>query len=78
MRMDFRTNGCDERGIYYGETERILVFLNSHESLDDIHKTITHEVIHYCLDHHEMIDPIDEDQEERLIFQMAWAIESLI
>ena len=78
MKIDFRTNGCDERGIYYPDTKRILVYLNSHESLDDIHKTITHEVIHFCLDKHEMIDPIDEDQEERLIFQMAWAIESLI
>jgi|TARA_R110000824_G_scaffold12395_3_gene54351 uncharacterized protein YjaZ len=78
MRLDFKTSGSNERGIYYGETERIIVFLNWHESLDDVFKTITHEVIHFCLDHYEMVDPIDEDQEERLIFQMAWAMESLI
>ena len=45
-----------------------------HETLEDVYRTITHEVIHHCL---RDLDNIDEDQEELLIFNMAWAEYSL-
>lgn len=72
--VDFRIFG-EDRGVYYDESERILIFLNKHESMDDIYKTITHEVIHHCINVANVV--MDEDQEESLIFQMAWAEFSL-
>lgn len=72
--IDFKIFGKEDRGIYYHETNRAVVYLNNHESLPDIYKTIQHEVIHHCLRDYE---EIDEGQEELLIFNMAWAEYSL-
>ena len=36
LRFDFRARRDDNRGIYYGETKRALVYLGMHESMDDI------------------------------------------
>jgi uncharacterized protein YjaZ len=72
--VDFKIFG-EDRGAYYHESERALIFLNKHESLDDIYKTITHELIHHCIKIHDV--DIDDDQEEALIFQMSWAEFSL-
>jgi hypothetical protein len=47
-----------------------------HESLDDIYKTINHEVYHHCIGLWDEVK-MDEDQEEYLIFQLAWAHLSL-
>jgi len=69
LNVDFKVFGKEERGIYYSETRRAIIYLNNHESLDDIYKTITHELIHHCLKDY---DEIDEEQEERLIFCMNW------
>jgi len=69
LRVDFKVVGCEERGIFYSETNRAIIYLNSHESLDDIYQTIQHEVIHYCL---RDMEDIDELQEESVIFSMAW------
>lgn len=68
--VDFKVTG-DDRGVYYEESERSVIFLNKHESLDDIYKTITHEMIHHCINEFDI--KMDEDQEELLIYQMAWA-----
>ena len=62
--------GGEERGIYYSETHRAIIYLNNHESLDDIYCTIQHEVIHHIVRN---MENIDELQEESLIFRMAWA-----
>ena len=48
-----------------------------HESLDDILKTINHEVLHHCFADNGENEDMDEDQEERLIYCMQWAGESL-
>ena len=79
LKMDLRINGYDDenRGIYYSESGRCLIFLPNHETIEDIYKTINHETIHYCLDKHEESEAMDEDMEERLIFCMQWADESL-
>ena len=74
LNVDFKVFGKEERGIYYQETRRAIIYLNNHESLDDIYKTITHEIIHHCLRDY---NDIDELQEERLIFCMNWAILSI-
>ena len=74
--MDLKTCGCDERGIYYGESNRIIIYLNNHETLDDILSTITHELIHKCIADFE--ETMDELQEETLIYRVAWAYLSLV
>jgi len=68
--VDFRLGG-DNRGLYYEETSRCLIFINNHENIEDIYKTNTHEVLHHCIE--ESGVQIDEDQEEKLIFNIQWA-----
>ena len=48
LTVDFRVKHGDNRGIYYAETGRALIYLPMHESIDDIIKTINHEVYHHC------------------------------
>ena len=62
--MDFRIYG-ENRGIYYDETNRCLVYLTNHETLSDLLSTMTHEVIHHCLSKLGVADEIDEDMEEK-------------
>tara|TARA_R100000808_G_scaffold9592_2_gene26202 strand:- start:5002 stop:5241 length:240 start_codon:yes stop_codon:yes gene_type:complete len=75
--MDLRINGYDDdnRGIFYEETGRIIVYLKNHETLDDIMSTIQHEFVHKCIA--DFDETLDDDQEEKLIYQMAWAEDSL-
>ena len=79
IKIDLRINGYDDdnRGIYYSETKRCLIYLPNHETIEDIYKTINHELIHYCLDEAGESEHMDEDMEERLIFCMQWAEESI-
>ena len=76
LSVDMRVRNSDERGIYYEETERAIIYLPMHESIDDIYKTINHEVYHHCFGLWDEVI-MDEDQEERVIFQLAWAHLSL-
>ena len=66
--MDLRINGYDDenRGIFYEETGRIIVYLKNHETLDDILSTIQHEFVHKCIADFE--ETLDDDQEEKLIY----------
>lgn len=61
--------GHDERGIYYPESKRIVIYLDRHECLEDILSTIQHELIHAAVEDQNL----DDDQEEKLIYAMAWA-----
>jgi uncharacterized protein YjaZ len=74
--MDFKIVGCEERGIFYGESGRIIIYLSNHENLTDILGTITHELVHKCIN--DFDETLDEKQEEDIIYQMAWANESLV
>jgi hypothetical protein len=74
--VDLRIYG-DDRGCYYSETKRCIINLNNHESLSDVYKTIQHEVIHFCIDDMGENSTMDEDQEEKLIFNMQWAFYSI-
>lgn len=74
--VDLKSHGRENRGIYYSDSHRINIFLSSHESVEDLFKTIQHELIHHCIDLCE--EEMDEDQEEKLIFTMAWADDFLV
>lgn len=77
MKVDFKIEKNELRGVYYSETDRCLIFLPMHETIEDVYKTITHEVFHYCFEKHDETDSMDEDQEERLIYNLQWAEETL-
>jgi len=74
--VDIRVVGDGNRGIYYPDTQRVIVYLNKHESYDDLLKSINHEWIHHCINI--CGETMDEDQEEKCIFCMSWADHSLI
>jgi hypothetical protein len=78
LKVDFRVKHDDNRGIYFSETERANIYLPNHETLEDIYKTVNHETFHYCFDKAEETDNMDEEMEERLIFCMQWAEESIL
>ena len=71
---DFRIWG-EDRGNYFPETDRVIIFLNQHETLDDLLSTISHEYIHFCINQTGEI--MDDYQEERIIYIMSWANEYL-
>ena len=77
VKVDFRVEKNELRGVYYSETDRCLIFLPMHEDLEDIYKTINHELLHYCFEKADETDNMDEYQEERLIYNLQWAEESL-
>jgi hypothetical protein len=70
----FRVGG-EDRGVFFPSTKRIIVYLDGHECIEDIYKTIQHEVIHLAIDN--LDEELDDDQEEKAIFAMAWAEESI-
>ena len=77
LKTDFRLHRSDNRGIYYEETNRCLIFLPMHETMDDVIKTINHETFHHCFTVIEEADNMDEEMEETVIFNLQWADWSL-
>jgi hypothetical protein len=78
LRVDFRTHSrtlSGDRGVFYDTTNRAIVILQNHECYEDILSTLQHETIHFCLKEDE---DIDEEQEEEIIYRMAWANLDLI
>ena len=73
--IDFKMEKGDTRGIYYHETQRILIYPLQHENVTDLLYTITHELIHLSLD--KLDEDLDEDQEEKIIFYLQWSDEFL-
>jgi len=63
--------------MYYENTSRVIVFLPQHENIEDIYKTLAHEVFHHCFSIMEEADDMDEMSEEALIFNLQWAEFSL-
>ena len=78
MKVDFKIEKNELRGVYYSETDRCLIFLPMHETIEDVYKTMTHEAFHYCFEKAGEADNMDEDQEERLIYNLQWAEESIV
>ena len=77
LSVDFRIEKGDNRCIYFEETNRCLIYLPMHETLEEIYKTIAHEAIHHCFSQLDEADNLDEDIEESLIFNIQWAEVSL-
>ena len=71
--VDFKLEKNDNRGIYYSETDRCLIYLPMHETLEEIYKTIAHEAIHHCFSILGEDTNMDEEMEESLIFNIQWA-----
>ena len=77
LTTNFVITPSDNRGIYYESTRRVLVFLPQHENIEDIYKTLAHEVYHHCFSKLEEDEYMDESSEEALIFNLQWAEFSL-
>jgi len=75
--VEFKVEKNENRGCYYEETDRCLIYLPMHETIADVYKTITHEMLHYVFANNEDIPSMDEDQEEKIIFFTQWAEISL-
>jgi hypothetical protein len=75
LKSDIKLKCSENRGIYHSETERAIVFVLNHESLDDLYATITHETLHHAIEQTE--EDIDTEQEEDLIYHIQWANEWL-
>mgnify|MGYP001162197767 FL=1 len=73
--IDFRFDSQENRGMYYPDTERILIFPTQHENVEDMLYSITHETIHYALDKAD--ETLDDDMEEKIIYRIQWAEEWL-
>ena len=71
--VDFKVEKNENRGVFYSETDRCLVYLPMHETIYDVYKTINHEVFHHCFEINGESDKMDEEQEEKVIFNMQWA-----
>ena len=73
--VDFKVGG-ENRGMFYSETNRCLIYLPMHETIEDVYKTITHEVFHWCLSDKcgvHFDETLDELQEEDIIYNVQWA-----
>ena len=73
LSTDFKIDHNENRGIYYEETKRCIIYVPMHETIEDLLKTIDHEVYHHCFNILEETEDMDEEQEERLIFNLQWA-----
>ncbi len=78
LKMELKCSQSDNRGIYYAETKRAMIYLAMHESLDDLYKTIDHETYHHCFNENGETDGMDEHMEERVIYCLQWARFDLI
>ncbi len=75
FRQDFKTSSIydNNRGIYYPETKRSIIFLAPHENVEDIISTAVHETIHSVIDDIDTNGELDEDIEHDIIRKIMWA-----
>ena len=76
--VDFKIQHNDNRGMYFEETNRCIVYLPMHETMEDVIKTINHEIFHHCFTQLEEAVNMDEEMEECLIFNLQWAEYSVV
>jgi len=77
LTTNFVVRPSDNRGMYYENTRRVLIYLPQHENIEDIYKTLAHEVFHHCFSIMDEDENMDESSEEALIFNLQWAEFSL-
>ncbi len=77
--QDFKITSIydNNRGIYYPETKRSIVYLAPHENIEDIISTCVHETIHSIIDDIDTEGELDEDIEHDIIRKMMWATEAI-
>ncbi len=68
------------RGVYYWDSERSIIYLHRHETIEDLINTCGHETIHHCIYQIVIEDDegagslsLDIEQEHDIIRNMAWA-----
>ena len=77
LTTNFVVRPSDNRGMYYENTRRVIIYLPQHENIEDIYKTLAHEVFHHCFSIMDEDENMDESSEEALIFNLQWAEFSL-
>ena len=69
-------NRDGDKGRYYSETKRAIVYLFPHTQINDLISSINHEIYHHVIDGDEL--DLDEEQEECLIDKLTWALEGVL
>ena len=77
LTTNFLIRPNENRGMYFEQTRRVMIYLPQHENIEDIYKTISHEVFHHCFSIMDEDEYMDEISEETLIFNLQWAEYSL-
>ena len=78
--MSFSLDAGENRGLYFEDTQRAIIYVRQHETLPDLYKTMTHETLHHCFKELELDekDTLDEDMEERTISWLQWSTDGLV
>ena len=78
--MSFSLDAGENRGLYFEDTQRAIIYVRQHETLPDLYKTMTHETLHHCFK--ELVldekDTLDEDTEEIIISWIQWTADDLV
>ena len=80
LSMIFSLDSGENRGLYFEDTQRAIIYVRQHETLPDLYKTMTHETLHHCFKELELDekDTLDEDMEERTISWLQWSTDGLV
>ena len=80
LNMMFSLDSGENRGLYFEDTQRAIIYVRQHETLPDLYKTMTHEALHHCFKELELDenDTLDEDMEERIISWLQWSTDGLV
>ena len=80
LSMMFSLDSGENRGLYFEDTQRAIIYVRQHETLPDLYKTITHEALHHCFKELALDekDTLDEDTEERIISWIQWTADDLV
>ena len=80
LNMIFSLASSANRGLYFEDTQRAIIYVRQHETLPDLYKTIVHETFHHCFKELDLVggDTLDEDMEERAIIWLQWSTDDLV
>ena len=80
LNMIFSLDSSENRGLYFEDTQRAIIYVRQHETLPDLYKTIVHETFHHCFKELDLEgeDTLDEDMEERAIIWLQWSTDDLV
>ena len=78
--MSFSLDKGENRGLYFEDTQRAIIYVRQHETLPDLYKTMTHEALHHCFKELELDekDTLDEEMEEVIISWLQWSTDDLV